>query len=487
MATQTTGGGSTVSFGTTPQANTDIYSFTEDASNILILNVLANDLGGAAKTLFSLDDGTSTSASTKSYAPADLLVKDVAYSSDAAGAAGTSDHSALGARIWIESDGTVHYDKGDINAQLQALAVGETLTDTFTYAIQLGNGTLSWATVTLQFNGLNDTPTIVVNSTTANGSFIEAANTAGSTTPDSATGTITFADADLHDTHSVSNSGPSFSWSAGSLTSAQVSALAAASSLNLVTTDSTNSGTGTVKWTYSAADETFDFLALGQTLTVTYTVAIDDGHGGTVSQPVTVTVTGTNDQPIIVAGSTTASGTFSETANTTGSSAAHTASGSIGFADVDISDTHTSSVTGVTTGGTTSGLPPTSTLLSWFSLGAQTDSINGATGTQAWSFSAQDKGFDYLAAGESVTLIYSVQISDGHGGTVTQPVTITVTGTNDAAILSADTRNLTETNSATDISTSGTLTISDVDSPATFVAQAGTAGSYGTFAIGTDG
>ncbi|WP_219684160.1 VCBS domain-containing protein [Bradyrhizobium canariense] len=153
MATQATGGGSTVSFGNTPQANTDIFSFAEDASNILILNVLANDLGGAAKTLFSLDDGTSSSASTKNYAPADLLVKDVAYSSDAAGMAATGDRSALGARIWIEADGTVHYDKGDINVQLQALATGQTLTDTFTYAIQLGNGTLSWATVTLQFNG----------------------------------------------------------------------------------------------------------------------------------------------------------------------------------------------------------------------------------------------------------------------------------------------------------------------------------------------
>ena len=54
-------------------------------------------------------------------------------------------------------------------------------------------------------------------------------------------------------------------------------------------------------------------------------------------------------------------------------------------------------------------------------------------------------------------------------------------------MLSADAANLTETNAAADISTSGTLTISDVDSPATFVAQAGTAGSYGTFAIDTAG
>ena len=48
-------------------------------------------------------------------------------------------------------------------------------------------------------------------------------------------------------------------------------------------------------------------------------------------------------------------------------------------------------------------------------------------------------------------------------------------------MLSADVRDLSETNVA--LATSGTLTVSDVDSPASFVAQAGTIGSYGTFAI----
>src|SRR6185295_14591004 len=66
-------------------------------------------------------------------------------------------------------------------------------------------------------------------------------------------------------------------------------------------------------------------------------------------------------------------------------------------------------------------------------------------------------------------------------------VDIDILGTNDAALLSSDTRNLTETDDAADISTSGTLTIADVDSAATFVAQPATAGTYGTFAIGTDG
>src|SRR5436189_194524 len=66
-------------------------------------------------------------------------------------------------------------------------------------------------------------------------------------------------------------------------------------------------------------------------------------------------------------------------------------------------------------------------------------------------------------------------------------VTIHILGTNDAAVLSADTKTLTETTLAADISTAGTLTISDVDSPATFVAQAATAGTYGTFAIDSAG
>src|SRR4051794_31307460 len=100
---------------------------------------MANDSGGAAKSLFSVDDGTSASTSTTVYAPADLLTKDASYSSDAVGIAQTSDKSALGARIWIGTDGNVHYNKANIEGQIQALGVGETLTDTFTYAIQMGN------------------------------------------------------------------------------------------------------------------------------------------------------------------------------------------------------------------------------------------------------------------------------------------------------------------------------------------------------------
>ena len=58
---------------------------------------------------------------------------------------------------------------------------------------------------------------------------------------------------------------------------------------------------GTVGWTYTVADDATDYLAAGQTATETFTVTIDDGHGGTVDQIVTITVHGTNEAPTITA------------------------------------------------------------------------------------------------------------------------------------------------------------------------------------------
>src|SRR5689334_17099018 len=84
MATQTTGGGSTTSFTNTPQAKDDYYAFSEDllrsntyvynvSTNTITLDVMSNDLGGNAKTLFSVEDGDGN-AITADY---QLLAPDV--------------------------------------------------------------------------------------------------------------------------------------------------------------------------------------------------------------------------------------------------------------------------------------------------------------------------------------------------------------------------------------------------------------------------
>ncbi|WP_342710725.1 VCBS domain-containing protein [Bradyrhizobium sp. B124] len=369
------------------------------------------------------------------------------------GAETDSTNGATGTQAWSFSAQDKSFDY---------LANGESVTLTYSVQVDDGHGGTVSQPVTITVTGTNDLPTIVAGSTTASGAFSEAANTTGSTAPDTASGSIAFADVDLSDHHTVSVTGVTASGTtsglAGNATLLSWFTLGAE-------TDSTNGATGTQAWSFSAQDKSFDYLANGESVTLTYSVQVDDGHGGTVSQPVTITVTGTNDLPTIVAGSTTASGAFSEAANTTGSTAPDTASGSIAFADVDLSDHHTVSVTGVTASGTTSGLAGNATLLSWFTLGAETDSTNGATGTQAWSFSAQDKSFDYLANGESVTLTYSVQVDDGHGGTVSQPVTITVTGTNDLPTVTVTaTGSVTEdTPAGATEATSGTISYADAD------------------------
>lgn len=62
---------------------------------------------------------------------------------------------------------------------------------------------------------------------------------------------------------------------------------------------------------------------------------------------------------------------------------------------------------------------------------------------------------------------------------------VNILGTNDAAVLGAATVNLTETDAV--LSTNGTLSISDVDSPATYQVQTNSAGTYGSFSIDANG
>ena len=61
-----------------------------------------------------------------------------------------------------------------------------------------------------------------------------------------------------------------------------------------------NTDNGSATWTYTVADKALDFLAQGETLTFTYIATVNDHQtGGVVTQPITVTIHGTNDAPVI--------------------------------------------------------------------------------------------------------------------------------------------------------------------------------------------
>ena len=64
-------------------------------------------------------------------------------------------------------------------------------------------------------------------------------------------------------------------------------------------TKASGSSSGSLSLGFAAASTAFDYLGVGDTLTLTYTVAINDLDGGITSQTFVVTITGTNDVPTI--------------------------------------------------------------------------------------------------------------------------------------------------------------------------------------------
>src|SRR5207253_1777119 len=116
---------------------------------------------------------------------------------------------------------------------------------------------------------------------------------------------------------------------------------------------------------------------------------------------------------------------------------------------------------------------------------AQTN-VAGANGTfsiaanGAWTYTA-NSAFDNLNVGQSVSDTFTVTSADGTMSTVQ----VTINGTNDAAVLSSASVSLTETGAV--LSTSGGLTVTDVDSAQTFVPQSNVAGTNGTFSIAANG
>ncbi|MGJ4950875.1 Npun_F0296 family exosortase-dependent surface protein [Bradyrhizobium sp. HKCCYLS20291] len=281
------------------------------------------------------------------------------------------------------------------------------------------------------------------------GSIGETAQQTGASNPHSVGGTIQFTDADLTDrpTAAILSGAQSVSWTgadqtdlSGHLSSGQIATLEQALQLS----QSGNTNNGTVDWTYTVADGALDFLGAGQTVKVTSTVTISDGKGGSATSTIVVTITGTNDQPVVTSALQTRE--IAEQAGTSDSSQLDGATGVITFTDADATDIHAVKVTAVAVEGAHGGLPSdSSVLLSWLSLGQLKESSNGSSGSQAWSFSAKDKVFDYLGVGQHVTLTYTVQINDGHGGVVDVPVSIKVNGAEDAPVITGETNPIVQT------------------------------------------
>ncbi|WP_246551000.1 VCBS domain-containing protein [Bradyrhizobium liaoningense] len=329
------------------------------------------------------------------------------------------------------------YTLDNANGAVQALNAGETLTDTFT--VTTIGGTAQVVTITIL--GASDAA-IISGATT--GEVIEAGDVANAN-PGTPTATGTLNDTDVDTTAN------------------------AFTAVGSPTVSAAGYGTFTMTaagvWTYTLdnANGAVQGLNTGETLTDTFTVTTLDG----TAQVVTITIHGANDAAI-VSGTTTASVTEAGgVANAT--PGAPSATGTLFAADVD---------------------NPSNTFTAVSSPKASTNGYGTFTITAAgvWTYTLDNASgaVQALNVGGTLTDSFTVNALDG----TPQVVTITIQGSNDAALISG-----TATGSVTEAGTfspgvpiaTGTLTDTDVDNaPNTFTAVSSPAasdGGYGTFTM----
>ena len=116
-------------------------------------------LDGTNNAVLARDDAAATGENeTLAIAAASLLANDSEFDGDAIEVTAVAATSSAGASVSFDGADII-YDPGTL---FDALAEGETVTDTFTYTVDDGRGGTDTATVTVTITGTNDTPVLAV-------------------------------------------------------------------------------------------------------------------------------------------------------------------------------------------------------------------------------------------------------------------------------------------------------------------------------------
>ena len=445
---------------------------TEDDTFVLTISSANDDPVASDDSGSATEAGGVTNGTTGSSASGNVLTNDSdndtgdtkavaairSGSTEGSGTAGTLGNALAGnyGSLTINSDGSYSYSIDENNASVEALANGETITDTFNYTVADSQSATDIALLTVTITGSNDAPVITNGPDTASLTETDSALTTS--------GTLTVGDVDTTDVITSTISGLVVSGTSNRSDSAAPSDAELLAMLTITPTATLN-GTETSKtlnWSFDSGSELFDYLATGETLILTYSVTAtdDDGTALSDSETLTLTVTGSNDDPVITGGA------YSN--GITESNSALSDSGSFTISDVDTSDVISATRTLVVSGTsdrTDSAALADSTLLSMLTVTATPVSGSSNNGTLNWSFDSGAETFDYLATGETLILTYSVTTADDDGTALSdsETVTLTLTGSNDGPTITngPDLSGLSESDSG--LSDSGTLTVGDLD------------------------
>ncbi|MCP9882534.1 VCBS domain-containing protein, partial [Cyanobium sp. Alchichica 3B3-8F6] len=349
----------------------------------------------------------------------------------------------------------------------QSLAAGQTESTPLVWTINDGNtiasdnpqyqgsgGPLSASVIqTITLTGVNDAPMLTI----APAGVDELVNASVQNLLFS--GNLQIADMDVGNSVSATQSTPRVVWSGGTLPADyNLELLTAANALTLGSAVTTTGGTVTIPWTYDPAAVNLDWLAAGETLTITYPITVIDSSDGSDTKDLVITITGANDGPTLTA--TDVAGVITEGITLSDS-------GSIAFADLDLTDRPTATeatktVTALKADGTalTLSADQQAAIENAFSIAAAGGNTND--GTINWTYSISEANLNFLATGEVVTAVFTVTVDDGNGGTAQQDVTLTITGANDGPTLTATDVAGVITEGIT-LSDSGSIAFADLD------------------------
>jgi fibronectin-binding autotransporter adhesin len=282
------------------------------------------------------------------------------------------------------------------------------------------------------------------------GALIETIGVTHSSAIDTVSSIIRFADLNAGDTPTVQTKFDSFTYQDAlhndvtkTLNAQQLADIAAVETNLLLVPDPGNKNTGSVTWTYSMVDSAFDFIAAGETLTLTYIARVDNNfapNNETAFKSFTITITrGTNDVPDFTTGPQTVA--FSGGTSTPGGDLTPVGptSGTLSFSDVDLTDTHTVSaqLSGAVLSGSGAIPPgPLATFQTALAASLATDSTGTGNGAIHWSLADFPAYLaDFIPAGETLTLTYTVTLTDSQHTSSTQSITVTITGTDAPAVV----------------------------------------------------
>jgi VCBS repeat-containing protein len=380
MATQksnTPSNGAAVAVANTPQAKDDYASDFNNAG--IYINVLSNDLGGAARSLYSIDQSDP------------LTVETVAY-------------SALGATIKI-INGQIYYDP-TTDPAFASLAAGQTVTDSFTYAIRLGNGTISTATAYVTVTGTNFAPVAVADTA----SVKEDTNTPAQPNPVSGNVLTNDTDANASDTHSVTavngqaaNVGTDVAGSYGML------------HLN---------ADGSYTYTLDNSNASVQALAEGQKAFDVFTYTNSDNHGASSSTTLTITVNGTDDAPTVSAGLSSAALVEQ------GTSVAGVATSTVNIAIGDVDGTAAYD---------TAGWTKLTDTTFWHDGTYGSAILDTAANTLTYTLDNARQATDSLTQDQQASDSFNINVTESDGSlTASTPVSFSITGSDDAPTVSAN-------------------------------------------------